>query len=197
MIIPNISTHTVLWFFTWWKQADGEQNKCWLSGVTGAPSQSELKAVLNQSEIIPFPSALYAQSHICHIGSISVFAGICYTSEKKSIHALWYIRVWYIRVSTGFLKKIRVYQCANASIFKGIFQSQYLHFIFYKGILSLKIDILEVKTLLFPLKCQFLMIKYPYRFKNVSTDSKKYPYKCWQLDTGIPLFFSKIQYLPL
>ena len=41
------------------------------------------------------------------------------------------------------------------------------------------------------------MIKYPYGFKNLSTDSKKYPYKCWQLDTGIPLFFSKIQYLPL
>ena len=54
-----------------------------------------------------------------------------------------------------------------------------------------------VKTLLFPLKCLFFMIKYPYRFKNVSTDSKKYPYNCWQLDTGIPLFFSKIQYLPL
>ena len=41
------------------------------------------------------------------------------------------------------------------------------------------------------------MIKYPYEFKNLSTDSKKYPYKCWQLDTGIPLFFSKIQYLLL
>ena len=54
-----------------------------------------------------------------------------------------------------------------------------------------------VKTLLFPLKCQFLMIKYPYGFKTLSTDPKKYPYKCWQLDTGMPLFFSKIQYLPL
>ena len=62
--------------------------------------------------------------------------------------------------------------------------------------ISKLVKIYVVKTLLFPLKCQFLMIKYPYpyRFKNVSTDSKKYPYKCWQLHTGIPLFFLKIQY---
>ena len=37
------------------------------------------------------------------------------------IHALWYIRVWYIRASTGFSKKIRVGQYHFAGIFKGIF----------------------------------------------------------------------------
>ena len=33
-----------------------------------------------------------------------------------------------------------------------------------------------VKTLLFLLNSQFVMIKYPYRFRNVSTGSEKYPY---------------------
>ena len=41
------------------------------------------------------------------------------------IHALWYIRVWSIRVSTGFWKKIRVYQCPFFGIFKGIFLTEY------------------------------------------------------------------------
>ena len=42
-----------------------------------------------------------------------------------------------------------------------------------------------------------------YRVKNVSTDSKKYPYKYWQWGTVIPLFFQKsssytdIPYRPL
>ena len=63
-----------------------------------------------------------------------------------------------------FEKKIRVYQCANANIFKGIFQSQYSHFISYKGILSLEIDILEVKT-------ELLVI-------DSSTFSKLWPILC-------------------
>ena len=46
----------------------------------------------------------------------------------RLLHALWYIRVWYIRASTGFLKKIRVCQYPIANICKGIFQSQYSHF---------------------------------------------------------------------
>ena len=49
-------------------------------------------------------------------------------SPGNELHALWYIRVWYIRASTGFLKKIRVYQYPIVNIFKGIFQSEYSHF---------------------------------------------------------------------
>jgi len=43
------------------------------------------------------------------------------TKQNDQIHALWYIRVWHIRVSTGFLKKIRVYQYPILYICKGNF----------------------------------------------------------------------------
>ena len=71
-----------------------------------------------------------------------------------------------IRVNTGFLIKNKgmPVQCAKSSIFKGIFQSQYSHFISYKGILSLEIDILEVKT-------ELLVI-------DSSTFSKLWPILC-------------------
>ena len=57
------------------------------------------------------------------------------TSQYKNLclHALWYIRVWSIRVSTGFQKKIRVYQCPFSDIFKGIFLREYSDYEIVKG----------------------------------------------------------------
>ena len=49
------------------------------------------------------------------------------------IHALWYIRVWSIRVSTRFLKKIRVYKCPFSGNFKGIFLCEYSDYELVKG----------------------------------------------------------------
>ena len=51
----------------------------------------------------------------------------------KKVHALWYIRVWCIRVSTGSQKKIRVYQCPFSDIFKGIFLREYSDYEMVKG----------------------------------------------------------------
>ena len=58
--------------------------------------------------------------------------------KNFGIHALWYLRVWSLRASTGFPKKIRVYQYLIACIFRGIFQSQYSHFqlMYCKGMVS-------------------------------------------------------------
>ena len=50
-----------------------------------------------------------------------------------SLHALWYIRVWSIRVSTRFLKKIRVYKCPFSGNFKGIFLCEYSDYELVKG----------------------------------------------------------------
>ena len=57
---------------------------------------------------------------------------------KIVVHALWFLRVWSLRASTRFLKKIRVCQYPFVPIFKGIFQSQYSHFqiIYCKGMVS-------------------------------------------------------------
>ena len=52
---------------------------------------------------------------------------------RNNLHALWYIRVWSIRVSTGFLKKIRVYQYPFSGIFKGIFLREYSDYEMVKG----------------------------------------------------------------
>ena len=49
------------------------------------------------------------------------------------IHALWYIRVWSIRVSTRFRKKIRVYKCLFLGNFKGIFLCEYSDYELVKG----------------------------------------------------------------
>ena len=48
------------------------------------------------------------------------------------------LRVWSLRASTGFPKKIRVCQYPFAHIFKGIFQNQYSHFqiMYCKGMIS-------------------------------------------------------------
>ena len=56
----------------------------------------------------------------------------------STVHALWFLRVWSLRASTRFLKKIRVCQYPFVPIFKGIFQSQYSHFqiIYCKGMVS-------------------------------------------------------------
>ena len=56
-----------------------------------------------------------------------------YYQEKSALHALWYIRVWSIRVSTRFLKKIRVYKCPFSDNFKGIFLSEYSDYEMIKG----------------------------------------------------------------
>ena len=60
---------------------------------------------------------------------IQIIAIHCHSSNLPSIlfclHALWYIRVWSIRVSTRFLKKIRVYKCPFSGKFKGIFLCEY------------------------------------------------------------------------
>ena len=55
------------------------------------------------------------------------------------LHALWFLRVWSLRASTRFLKKIRVCQYPFVPIFKGIFQSQYSYFqiIYCKGMVHM------------------------------------------------------------
>ena len=66
--------------------------------------------------------------------------GACKTKclSNKRIHALWSLRVWSLRASTGFPEKIRVCQYLCARIFRGIFQSQYSHFqlMYCKGMVS-------------------------------------------------------------
>ena len=49
------------------------------------------------------------------------------------VNTLWYIRVWSIRVSTRFLKKIRVHKCPFLDNFKGIFLSEYSDYEMIKG----------------------------------------------------------------
>ena len=48
--------------------------------------------------------------------------------KTLKIHALWYIRV-----STRFLKKIRVYKCPFSGNFKGIFLCEYSDYELVKG----------------------------------------------------------------
>ena len=57
----------------------------------------------------------------------------CISEHPFTIHALWYIRVWSIRVSTRFLKKIRVYKCPFSGNFKGIFLCEYSDYEMVKG----------------------------------------------------------------
>ena len=68
------------------------------------------------------------ETHVEQFYKVSTPQTTRMTIYEFRVHALWYIRVWSIRVSTGFLKKIRVYQYPIANICKGIFWSQYSHF---------------------------------------------------------------------
>ena len=57
-------------------------------------------------------------------GTLAQWATLIRDFNEIKLHALWSLRVWSLRASTGSLKKIRVYQYP-------FLQSQYSHFFSY------------------------------------------------------------------